>query len=166
MQPLIKRTLLFAQTICFPEAGPAPGITKAGRCLRHEFSFSIPFACSSAPAARLMPATAAREHSHSGLFLQRHQDQRQLGSLHHNCDAAAKTTLSWWQQHPILPVLKRNLEFETQGLLTIGFVFLDLAKSSQVLQCPVWQKPFQQNVNLTPRIRSCVAPWNLSYLKP
>lgn len=69
MQPPIKNTLLFAQTICFLEAGPAPGITEAGRHLGHEFFFSISFACSSAPAARLMPAAAAREHPHSGLLL-------------------------------------------------------------------------------------------------
>lgn len=61
MQSPMKSTLLFAQTICFLEAGQAPGITKAGRCMGRDLFFSISFGCSSAPAARLMPATAARE---------------------------------------------------------------------------------------------------------
>lgn len=69
MQSPIKSTLPIAQTICSLEAGPAPGITKAGRCPGHEFFFSISFAGSSAPAARLMPATAAGGDPCTGLLL-------------------------------------------------------------------------------------------------
>lgn len=166
MQSPIKNTLLFAQTICFFEAGPARGITKAGRCLGHEVVFSS-----------LLPAAVLQQPDRC-LLLQpgkipklgcSSRDTKTKGSLGVSIITVMhqpKSPCPSGSSIPFYLCCKETLNLRRcgQGLMTKGFVLLDLAKSSQVLECPVWQKPFQQNANLTPRIRSCAAPWNSSYL--